>query len=93
MEKRKFILSQESRDMIIIVCALLTYLTHEAFLEDEVQKMLLLIGFSILALILSLLYILTNRPLKRKEIKTEIILNGLILLAMANFIYKAIIFS
>lgn len=91
MESRKFILRQESRDTIIIVCALLTYLAHEVLLKSEVQKLILIICFAVLALALSAIYIITNKPLTRKEIKTEIFLNGLIVLAISNFMYKAII--
>ncbi len=41
-----------------------------------------------LALILSFIYVLTNSPLTRREVRCEIILNCIIIIAMVNFIYK-----
>lgn len=90
MSKKRFILSQEMRDTIIIICALLAYLAYNVVFKTQTERMYLLTAFAILALILSFIYILTNRPLKKKELRIEIILNCLIIIAMTNFIFKII---
>lgn len=45
-------------------------------------------GAAICALLLSFVYMIANRPLSRRELRGEIILNCIILIAMTNFIYK-----
>lgn len=90
MKNRSFILTTATRDSIVVVGVLLASLAYGAFIKDPLYRMYLMVGLAVAALVLSFVYIVTNRPLPQKELKWEIVLNCFVILAMSNFIYKII---
>lgn len=88
MERRRFVLSALVRDRILVTGVLAVFFLCGVFVKEDLPRMYLMTASSMAALILSFVYVITNRPLTRREVVGEAVLNCLIIMAMTNFIYK-----
>ena len=88
MKKKRFVFPALVRDKILVIGVLAVFFLYGVVVRDELARMYLMTGAAACALILSFVYILANRPLSRRELRGEIILNCIILIAMTNFLYK-----
>lgn len=88
MKKRRFVLTAILRDRMLVTGVLVVFFLCGVVVKEELARMYLLTVSAALALMISFLYIITNRPLPPKEVRGEIILNCIIVIAMTNFIYK-----
>ena len=76
------------RDEVLVIGTLLVFFLYGVVVKEDLARMYLMTVGAALALILSFIYVLTNSPLTRREVRCKIILNCIIIIAMVNFIYK-----
>jgi hypothetical protein len=88
LKRRRFVLSALVRDEVLVIGTLLVFFLYGVVVKEDLARMYLMTVGAALALILSFIYVLTNSPLTRREVRCEIILNCIIIIAMVNFIYK-----
>lgn len=88
MRKKRLEFPALVRDKILVIGVLVVFFLYGVCIKEELARMYLMTGAAVCALLLSFVYMIANRPLSRRELRGEIILNCIILIAMTNFIYK-----
>lgn len=87
-KKRRFVLTAVRRDTILATGVVLAIFLCGVVVKDNLYQMYMMLFFALAALVVSLLYFFSNRPLPRRELRSELLLDSLIVAAALNFLYK-----